>query len=138
MCRPFARDLVARAAPQPGERVLDVGTGTGVVARLVAPLVGATGSVTGLEPSVPMLAIARERADAEGVEIAWRQGDAVALPFEDDALDLVTCRQVVPFVPDKHAAVREMRRVLAPSGRAMISARSPSRQVRLKRRSTGL
>lgn len=125
MFRPFARDLVARAAPQAGERALDVGTGTGVVARLVAPLVGATGSVTGLDPSAPMLAVARERSGAEGFAIAWREGDATALPFADGSFDLVVCQQVVQFVPDKQAAAREMRRVLTPGGRAIISAWSP-------------
>src|SRR5437588_3663286 len=83
--RPFARELVARAAPQPGERVLDVACGTGVVARLVAPLVGPSGSVTGLDLSPDMLAVAAECARAEGLTITWQQGNAASLPFEDGA-----------------------------------------------------
>jgi SAM-dependent methyltransferase len=125
MFRPFARELVARAAPQPGERVLDVACGTGVVARLVALLVGPTGSVTGLDLSPDMLAVARERAEAEGLAITWREGNAATPPFEDGAFDLVLCHQGLQFFPDKPAALRELRRVLAPGGRALVSSWSP-------------
>jgi ubiquinone/menaquinone biosynthesis C-methylase UbiE len=125
MFRPFARDLVARAAPQPGERVLDIACGTGVVARLIAPLVGPSGSVTGLDLNPGMLAVARECAEAEGMEITWQSGNAITLPFTDGAFDLVVCHQGLQFFSDKTAALREMRRVLAPSGRALVSSWSP-------------
>jgi ubiquinone/menaquinone biosynthesis C-methylase UbiE len=123
--RPFARELVARAAPQPGERVLDIACGTGVVARLAAPLVGPTGRVTGLDLSPGMLAVGRERAEAEGLSIAWREGNAATLPFEDGTFDIVLCHQGLQFFPDQPAALREMRRVLASGGRALVSSWSP-------------
>jgi ubiquinone/menaquinone biosynthesis C-methylase UbiE len=125
MFRPFARELVSRADPRPGERVLDVACGTGVVARLVAPLIGPTGSGTGLDASAAMLAVARERAGAEGIDMCWREGNAMALPFDDASFDLVLCHQGLQFFPDRIAAVREMGRVLAPNGRVLVSSWSP-------------
>jgi ubiquinone/menaquinone biosynthesis C-methylase UbiE len=122
MFRPFGRDLVARAAPQPGDRVLDVGCGTGIVARLVAPLVTPAGAVHGLDPNAAMLAVARERATAEGCVIQWHEGDARTLLFDDASFDLILCQQALQFVPDRAAAVREMHRVLAPSGRVVIAS----------------
>ena len=119
--RPFGEDLVARAAPQPGERVLDLACATGIVARLVAPRVAPGGTVTGLDVSPAMLAIARERAEAEGVAVTWDQGDAAVLPYADGAFDLLFCQQGLQYFPDKPAALRELRRVLAPGGRALVS-----------------
>jgi SAM-dependent methyltransferase len=72
-----------------------------------------------------MLAVARERAVVEGIEVSWREGNAMALPFDDDSFDLVLCHQGLQFVPDRVAAVREMGRVLAPNGRALVSCWSP-------------
>jgi SAM-dependent methyltransferase len=66
MFGPWAADLVALAAPQPGERVLDVACGTGIVARLVAPYVGATGHVVGLDLDTGRLAIARPPSSVRG------------------------------------------------------------------------
>lgn len=123
--RPFARDLVARAAPQPGDRVLDVACGTGVVARLVAPLVAPGGSVVGLDLDPAMLAVARDCADAEGIAVTWHGANAVALPFEDGSFDLVLCQQGLQFMPERSAAVREMRRGLIPDGRVLVAAWAP-------------
>ena len=119
--RIFAEDLVARAAPQPGERVLDLACATGIVARLIAPRVAPGGGVTGLDVSPAMLGVARERAAAEGVDATWDQGDAAALPYADGTFDLVVCQQGLQYFPDKPAALRELRRVLAPGGRALLS-----------------
>jgi ubiquinone/menaquinone biosynthesis C-methylase UbiE len=125
MFRPFARDLVRRAAPQPRERVLDVGCGTGVVARLAAPHVGSAGSVTGIDPNAAMLAVARQCAADEGLAIVWHEGDATSLPFADTSFDLVLCHQALQFVANRVAAAREIQRVLAPDGRALIATWSP-------------
>ena len=118
---PCARILVQTADPKPGERVLDVGCGTGIVAREVASRPGATGAVTGVDPSANMLAVARAAAAREGLTIEWREGNAEQLPFHDGAFDLVLCQFALMFVADKAAALSEMRRVVTGSGRVLIS-----------------
>jgi ubiquinone/menaquinone biosynthesis C-methylase UbiE len=118
---PCARILIQPADPKPGERVLDVGCGTGIVAREVASRLGATGSVTGIDLSANMLAAARATAAREGLTIEWREGNAEQLPFHDGAFDLVLCQFALMFVADKAAALSEMRRVVTESGRVLIS-----------------
>ena len=117
---PWVRVLLEYAAPQPSERVLDLACGTGTVARLVTPMVGAGGKVVGLDINPNMLAVARARPAPEGAAIEWRVGDAVALPLPDDAFDLVLCQQGLQFFPDRAAATREMRRVLTDGGRVAL------------------
>lgn len=111
--------LLAYAAPRHGEHVLDVACGTGIVARCVAPLVGAEGKVIGLDVSPTMLAVARALPAPKGAVIEWREGSALSLP--DGPFDLVVCQQGLQFFPDREAALREMRRVLAPGGRVALS-----------------
>ena len=73
---PCARILVQAADPKPGERVLDVGCGTAIVAREVASRLGATGAVTGIDLSASMLAVASATAARERLTIEWREGNA--------------------------------------------------------------
>lgn len=73
---PWTSVLLEYAAPQPGERVLDVACGTGSVARHVAPLVGTHGKVAALDVNPDMLAVARALPTPAGAPIAWRQGNA--------------------------------------------------------------
>jgi SAM-dependent methyltransferase len=113
-----AERLLELAEVKPGERVLDVATGTGIVARLAAAGVGADGAVTGTDVNEGMLAAA---AAAGPGEIEWRQADVAALPFPDGSYDLVTCQQGLQFVTDHSAALHEMRRVLAPEGRVALA-----------------
>jgi len=89
----WAQALVQLAAPEEGDRVLDVACGTGPVARYAAPLVGPTGRVIGLDLNAGMLAIARTMPQQEGVAIEWREGNATALPFPDASFDRVCCQQ---------------------------------------------
>jgi ubiquinone/menaquinone biosynthesis C-methylase UbiE len=105
---PWAEDLVALGAPQPGERVLDVACGTGVVTRLVVPHVGATGKVVGLDLNAGRLVVARSLSSGSGSTIEWREGDVSALPFADVVFDLVCCQQGFQFFPDRFTALREM------------------------------
>src|SRR6185503_9471429 len=85
---PVARGFLQHVPPRAGDRVLDIACGTGIVARLAAPLVGAQGSVTGVDLNATMIALARRTsADARPV-VDWRQGEAGALPCDDANFDL--------------------------------------------------
>jgi SAM-dependent methyltransferase len=116
---PWSRLLLEHARPRPGERVLDLACGTGIVARQVAPLVAPQGHVVGLDVNPDMLQVARATSDAADIE--WHQGDATATGLADGQFDLLLCQQGFQFFPDKPAAAREMRRVLARSGRAVVA-----------------
>jgi ubiquinone/menaquinone biosynthesis C-methylase UbiE len=118
---PWARDLVEIAALRPGERVLDIACGTGIVARTAARKLGGKGSVVGLDLSAPMLATARAAAVEEGLVIEWWEGSATKLPLTDAAFEVVFCQQGLQFFPDRPTSLREMYRVLSPSGRLVLS-----------------
>jgi ubiquinone/menaquinone biosynthesis C-methylase UbiE len=121
---PLAADLIELAALSPGERVLDVACGTGVVARLVAERVGAEGTVVGVDVNPGMLAVARA-VDAGGA-IEWHETHAEKLPLADERFDVVLCQLGLQFFGDRGTALREMRRVLVPGGRALISVCGPT------------
>ena len=118
---PWAPGLVAMARLQPGERVLDVACGTGLVARLAAPAVGATGHVTGLDLNPGMLAVARSLPPPAGPSITWIEGSALAMSVPSSSFDVVLCQQGLQFFPDRPVALSEMRRVLAQGGRVVLS-----------------
>ena len=94
-------------------RVLDVACGTGAVARIAAARVGDGGRVVGVDVNHGMLRVARARLP----ELEWREGSVLALPFGDDEFGVVFCQLGLQFFPDRLAALREMRRVLARGGR---------------------
>lgn len=121
---PVAQDLIAAARLQPGERVLDVGCGTGVVARLAAERVGADGSVVGLDIHPGMLAVAAA-ASPSAMAIDWREGNAESLPLPERSFDVVLSQMSLQFVNDKLGALREMKRVLEPGGRALVCVPGP-------------
>lgn len=122
---PLAAELVNAAALQPGERVLDVACGTGVVTRLAAETVGPQGSVAGLDVNPGMLAVARAVTPSE-LAIDWYETSAEAMPLPDDAYDVVLCSMGLQFVPNKNAALAELRRVLQPGGRAVLGLPGPT------------
>jgi len=119
----WAEDLVSRARPRPGETVLDIACGTGVVARLVGKTIG-HGQVRGLDLNQAMLAVARSVL-SEGAPVNWIEGSALDLPFAPDSFDVVVCQLGLQFFPDRARAVHEMLRVLKHSGRAALSVYSP-------------
>src|SRR5688500_7507657 len=123
---PFAADLVAQAELRAGERVLDVACGTGIVARLAAERVSASGSVAALDINPAMLAVARDVNRAVNPPIRWYESTAESMPLPDDAFDVVFCQLGLQFVEDRHAALREMRRVVARRGRVLVSVPTPT------------
>jgi arsenite methyltransferase len=106
------------AALRPGERVLDIGSGPGFLAVEMAADVGPDGRVDGVDPSESMLALARRREPTGTAE--FREGDALALPFEDESFDVTVSTQVYEYIADMPAALAEARRVLRPGGRLVI------------------
>ena len=118
---PFSAILLEYARPQPGEQVVDIACGTGVVARQTAPRVGVSGSITGIDINPAMLAVARSLPLPEGAIIDWREGSALALPLPDAAFDLALCQAGLQFFPDRLKALQEMFRVLRAGGRVAIS-----------------
>lgn len=120
--RPWARRLVDAAAPQPGERVLDLGCGTGIVAREVARRLGTAATITAVDASPAMLAVARDTAAREGATIEWQESRAEALPFAAGRFDLVLCQFAVMFFADRAAGASEMRRVVTEGGRVVVGA----------------
>src|SRR5918993_2487820 len=121
----WAADLVRRAGLQPGERVLDVACGTGIVARLAAEHVGAQGAVVGLDLNTAMLAVARGLPRLPGAPITWTEASALDMPFRDATFDVVVCQLGLQIFPDRPQALREMRRVLVPGGRLLLSVFGP-------------
>lgn len=118
--RPVAEDLMQKAALRPGERVLDVGCGTGVVTRLAAAAVAPGGSVAGLDMNPGMLAVAKS-VTPSGLAIDWHEADAQDIPLPDGAFDVVLCQMSLQFLPDPHRGLAEMRRVLTPGGRLVLN-----------------
>ncbi len=122
---PVAAELVEAAALRPGEKVLDVACGTGVVTRLAAEKVGPEGSAAGLDVNPGMLSVARSVTPSE-LGIDWYETSAEAMPLSDDTYDVVLCSMGLQFVPNKNAALAEARRVLEPGGRAVLGLPGPT------------
>lgn len=106
--------------PQPGEKALDVACGNGSLTRALAEAVGADGQVAAVDISPDMLSLARKLTDGRLPAIEWHACDAQNLPFEDSFINVAFCQLGLMFIPDKVAALKEMRRVLKSSGRLAV------------------
>jgi ubiquinone/menaquinone biosynthesis C-methylase UbiE len=124
IAEPVAEELMVTARLRPGERVLDVACGTGVVTRLAAKQVGAAGSVAGLDVNPGMLAVARSETPSN-ISIDWYEASVESMPLQDKAFDVVLCQMGLQFVPNKLAALREMQRVLNAGGRIYVTVPGP-------------
>lgn len=110
---------LAKLAPAPGERILDVGCGPGLLVEAIAAAVGANGQAHGVDVSASMV----KHAQARCSRFSWVEihpADATALDFDDASLDAVVCTQVLEYLPAFERALEEFRRVLRPGGRVLL------------------
>lgn len=114
------RRLVREAiAAEPGDRVLDIGCGGGFYVAELLDTVGPEGTIVGVDASAAMLDLAARRCAGHD-NVAFREGDALALPVENERFDVAFSVQVLEYVADATAALVEMRRALRPGGRVVI------------------
>ena len=107
---------------EPGERVLDLGSGAGTDSLIAAQMVGDRGHVTGIDMTPAMLSKARAAAAEMGAaNIEFREGEGERLPFPDASFDVVISNGVIDLIPDKDAVFAELFRVLAPGGRMQVA-----------------
>ncbi len=118
---PLARVLLGHISLQPGQNVLDVACGTGIVARKAAAIVGKSGRVIGVDFNSAMLKVAEKIPLSGCSNIEWQQADAGNLPIPDAKIDVVICQQGLQFFPDKAGALREMHRVLKADGSVWLA-----------------
>jgi ubiquinone/menaquinone biosynthesis C-methylase UbiE len=107
---------------RPGEQVVDVGCGTGVVTRAVGRRVAPRGRVVGVDPSPTLLSVAREIAERDGLlgQVDFRVADARSLPFEDGAFDVALAITALSHTTDAEQALPELLRVVRPGGRVGV------------------
>jgi demethylmenaquinone methyltransferase/2-methoxy-6-polyprenyl-1,4-benzoquinol methylase len=125
----WRRELVRAIDPQPGDRILDVATGTGLVAQALAR--SSRCEIVGVDQSEPMLAAARARLDADpdlSARVSLVVGQAERLPFDDNEFDALSFTYLLRYVDDRTATMRELARVVKPGGRiGMVEFGVPSR-----------
>lgn len=115
---PWAQEVIGRARPiGPSDRILDLGCGTGIVARQLRERLGGGVHITGVDVNADMIEVARSLAP----DLDWQVGNAMQLPLPDASYELVVSQQMLQFVPDPAAALREIRRVLVPGGRLVVA-----------------
>ncbi len=108
-------------ALNPGERVVDIGSGAGFDSLIAARMVSQSGQVVGIDMTPAMIEKARSAAEEVGVgNVEFRRGYAETLPIEDDWADVVISNGVLNLIPDKSTALQEMARILKPGGRLQI------------------
>jgi ubiquinone/menaquinone biosynthesis C-methylase UbiE len=110
---------IQRLAPQPGERVLDIGCGPGLTTLALADAVGPQGLVHAVDIAEPMLELARSRC-ATQAHVHFEKQDATRLLHADDAFDIALATQVYEYLPDVDQALRELHRVVRPGGRVLL------------------
>lgn len=118
---PWASILIELADLKQGDRVIDIACGTGIVARIAAARVKASGAVAGVDLNPGMLNVARSlRTLDDAAPVQWQEASADKLPFPDGSFDVAYCQLGLQFFADRPAALREMRRVLSAKGRLAV------------------
>ena len=116
---PWSEALINHASTFSGEKVLDIGCGTGAASRYAAEIVGEKGLVSAIDVNAGMIEFARNLAPDVGID--WRVANVDTLPFSDRSFDLVAGNQILQFLPDKSKALSEIKRVLFKDGRIALS-----------------
>jgi len=116
---PYAADLAKRAAGFKPAKILEIAAGTGIVTRALTRALPVQASITATDLNQGMLEVAM--AMLKALNVAWRQADALALPFADGTFDLAVCQFGAMFFPDKKTAYREALRVLKPGGHFLFN-----------------
>ncbi len=119
MFAPWAPVLIDTAGVRPGDRVVDIACGTGVVTQLAATRAGGDGRVVGLDINAAMLTVARSKT-TDGAPVEWLEANAQEIPLPDASFDVVLCQHGLQQFPDPLAALREMRRLLVSTGRLAL------------------
>ncbi len=122
---PWTERLVKQYGPWEGRRVLDLATGTGVVAQFIGERVGPEGRVFGADMNAQMLAMARKRCADLSPRVRFVETPAHPLDMPDASVDVVVCQQGFQFFPDRDAAAGEVRRVLRAGGKTVVSTWEP-------------
>jgi len=118
---PWAVRLVDEHGPWEGLRVLDLATGTGIVAQLLAHRIGEAGHIVASDINPDMLSLARQRCSDVGAAITVVESPAEPLDVESNSIDVAVCQQGFQFFPDQPAAAAEIRRTLRDGGRVIAS-----------------
>jgi len=116
------RQAMDLAEPKPGQKALDVGSGTGTLAIMIAGVVGSSGEVTGIDASPEMIDVAQRKAKKQKSSARFQPAAIESLPFDNDSLDLVTSSLMLHHLPEdlQVRGLAEVRRVLRPGGRFAI------------------
>jgi ubiquinone/menaquinone biosynthesis C-methylase UbiE len=118
LSRPFVPKAIDVAAPRPGESVVDLACGTGIVTRLIGPRIAPGGRVAGVDSDPAMIAVARSVALAPaGVRVEWHCASALDVPLETGTFDIALCVQGLQYFPDCVAGLSEARRIMKADGR---------------------
>ena len=117
----WAQDIVDRAILRHGDRILDIGCGTGIVSRHAYKSMGESVNITGVDVNEIVLKKARDLSPSDTTSIEWKQCNVETLPFSDAKFDVVLCQQGLQYFHDRSRALTEVNRVLTSKGRAVFS-----------------